>query len=659
LQFEPEEAQSTPVALGDDTQPTLSLTLLGPMRARDAHGADVLPRLRKARALLAVLALAAPSPVLRSRLIELLWSTRTLPKAQASVRATLHALSITLGPTARMLDVARRTIALDAAGLLVDARQLVSAATNTSDDSAASLGGLLSDLEGLEPAFDRWIIEQRHGLAHELRMAAELNIAHAGSPLEARAAAERLLAFDPAHEGAWRALIDACIRCGDRAAAIDAFERCRRTLLKRYRVEPSPETMALVSDLRPAPMLSGQTSPHVRAPYQGARIGSSGGRVRLGLAAVGGDRADNTDELSDALTNELMEALSRFRGLDCVRCTGIDADDDIEFLLTGFVRRHANRCRLSLRLTDHRAGGIVVWAERYDQEIGSASPSLAHVASSAVAQIEARLWLWRANHIGQGDTAGRTPAELVHVAAPMVHRLDRQGFMLAGRWLKQAVELDPDHASAYAWFVQWSIFYVGQGWATDAGVALQRAQYFAQKCVELDPEDARGLTLAGHALAFLDHRPDEALRLHERAIETNPNLPLSWCLSGLAESYVGNSADAIQHIHHSLALSPADPLDYFNENALCAAYTLNGDYEAAAAAGVRSIMLNPGFSSSRKSYLAAMGHLGRREAAAPSLRALLKLEPGFTVNQAVSRSPIATKEGLAIYAEGLRAAGLS
>jgi hypothetical protein len=49
---------------------------------------------------------------------------------------------------------------------------------------------------------------------------------------------------------------------------------------------------------------------------------------------------------------------------------------------------------------------------------------------------------------------------------------------------------------------------------------------------------------------------------------------------------------------------------------------------------------------------------GREDAAASSLATLLKLEPGFSVEEAVKRSPFATAGGRTLYAEGLLAAGL-
>jgi tetratricopeptide (TPR) repeat protein len=308
---------------------------------------------------------------------------------------------------------------------------------------------------------------------------------------------------------------------------------------------------------------------------------------------------------------------------------------------------------------DQHRGGEIIWAQRFDRTIIDLFALQDEVTSATVARIEPRLWLWEDLRNGTCDRRPSTARDLIRLAVPALYRLDRQDFMAAGDWLERAVELDPDDASALAWAAQWHLFCVGQGWALDPTVGMQRAQRLAERAIQLDPEDARGLTLAGHVRGFFNHRPDEALRLHERAITANPNLPLTSCLFGLAQSYVGEYTEAIRHIRYAQALSPDDPLDYFHEMALCLSQLLRGEYESASIAGRRAIDLNPHFSSSHKVYLSAIGHLRQENRGGASRAKLLELEPGFSVQQAIDRCPMAAPVARELYAEGLRAGGLS
>jgi tetratricopeptide (TPR) repeat protein len=97
---------------------------------------------------------------------------------------------------------------------------------------------------------------------------------------------------------------------------------------------------------------------------------------------------------------------------------------------------------------------------------------------------------------------------------------------------------------------------------------------------------------------------------------------------------------------------------FFFDMSLTTVHLLLGDYASAVEAGRRATELNPLFSSAHKSYLAALGLMNRPQEAARALARLLELEPGFSVEDAVLRSPFTQPRDLARYSEGLRLAGL-
>ena len=639
-------------------QRLLSVTMLGPLAVHDAGGNSVLPRVRKTRAVLAILALAAPHSVARANIIALLWSRRDPPQAQGSLRQAIHELRLALGSSANLLWIEGTQLALSHNDLQVDARQILLATPAQPDPLALWRGEMLSDLFGLDPAFDRWLGERRQDLWQRVRAIGEMILAEACEPKAATMAAERLLVIDPAHEGAWRTLIRCHIERGDRVAAIGTYERCRAALSAQCQVGPSTETTALVATLRAPPAMPAAVPRLYDAAAGGHRrpIGSS--RIRLGVAALRGNVASETAELAAGLTEELIVALSRFRWLGCIPCGADPTAHDVDFLLEGMVQRSGDKLRVLLRLLDMRSGGQVVWAERFDPEITDIFTLQDQLGGAAAARLEPRLWLWEGERSGAHGAQPRTAQDLLRLAVPALHRLDREGFLAAGRLLDQSVALDPENAAAHAWAAQWYVFCVGQRWAVDEAASMQRAHDLAERAIRLDPQDARALTLAGHVRGFIYHRPEEALRLHERAILANPNLPLSWCLSGLANTYNGDRAEAIRQFRHAQTLSPQDPLAYFFEMGLAGPYLLNGDFATSVQVGQRAIALNSGFSSTYKTHLAALGHLGHTRAAAETRATLLALEPGFTIEEALRRSPITEPAARALYADGLRLGGL-
>jgi DNA-binding SARP family transcriptional activator len=639
-------------------QPLLSVTMLGPLTACGADGNHLLPRVRKTRALLAILALAAPRPVSRAEIVALLWSRREPPQARGSLRQATHELRMALGPAGLLLRAEAAHLALSDNGLRVDARQILTATPAQPDALALWRGEMLAELVGLDPAFDRWLGEQLRELRQRVRTIGEAVLVAADGPDAVMIAAGWLLAIDAAHEGAWRALIRTYIACGDRAAAITAYERCCAALWVQCQVVPSAETTSLVAALRAQSTPTIELSQGHSAGFPVSRRGSASSRIRLGVATLRGGTAAGMAEIAAGLSEELIVALSRFRWLGCVPCAAWQTEPDVDYLLGGVVQRCDDRLRVLLRLTDRRAGGEVVWAERFDHDITDIFALQDRLAGSTAARLEPWLWLWEGERIDAGGPEPRTAQDLLRLAVPAVYRLDHRRFLAAGRLLEQSIALDPENASAHAWAAQWHVFAVGQGWVSAVATGIERARSLAQRAILLDPEDARGLTVAGHVRGFIDHRPEEALRLHERAIAANPNLPLSWCLSGLAHFYNGDHAEAIRQIDHARALSPRDPLAYFFEMGLAGPYFMDGDFATSVEVGERAIALNPGLSSSYKMHLAALGHLGHTAEAAETRATLLALEPGFTIEAALRRSPITALAARTLYAEGLRLGGL-
>ena len=88
------------------------------------------------------------------------------------------------------------------------------------------------------------------------------------------------------------------------------------------------------------------------------------------------------------------------------------------------------------------------------------------------------------------------------------------------------------------------------------------------------------------------------------------------------------------------------------------AYTFKGDYEKAVGVGRRAVKANPEFSNGYKPLIAALGHLGRREEAAPYVEKLLSLEPNFTVASFSKAYPFQRPCDRERYMQGLALAGV-
>ncbi|MEO3470781.1 BTAD domain-containing putative transcriptional regulator [Roseomonas sp. CAU 1739] len=635
------------------------ITMLGRMDVRAVTGEPLLPRSRKTRAVLAVLALEAPNLVSRQRLAELLWSKRGEEQARGSLRQALHELQDALGIDGRGLIVAtRETVALNDQAIWTDARALPALARHRVEALNLLQAELLSDLDDLDVAFDAWLSEQRRRFRDIALEAANSRLTSA-TTAEARAQeARRVLAIDPAQEPVWRIMIRAEAERGDRGAAFAAWEECRHIFAERFRSAPSPETAALAESLR------GEIAvPLPRSERRSTLLGARLGVLPFRTLGEGGDA-----EVSLGLAEEITSALARFRWLTLVDSASVAAVErqqspdgalDLDFTLSGTVQRAEGRVRVSLRLTDHRPPEKVVWSERFERDAGNLLKLQDEIAAQVVAQIDPAILLIEADRTASRQTLMTTAHDLLLRAIPAIYRgLDRQSYEHAGALLAEATRLEPDYGPAFAWHAYWHLLLVGQGWAPAGEDVLARAEELASRAVTLDKSDAQALTILGHVRAFLHHRVDEAVELHKRALELNPNLTMAWVFSSLALSYQGHHEEALRRWERYSKLAPHHPHAFFFDSARLVPLLMLKRHEEVDKAARQVTSMHADFTFPYKAWVSALGHLGRREEAAVIRDRLVAMEPDFNLAKARERIPLARAEDLAHYLAGLRKAGL-
>ena len=673
------------------------LRLIGQMEAWTLMSDSILPTGRKTRALLAILALSAPRPVLRGKLAEMLWSRRPEEQARASLRQEIHRLLDALGPVGnQILSINRDHLMLRPGTVWVDVEEVLRASPTKPAALVLLDGDLLEDLDGVDPAFDNWLAAERERLRDRARVLAEQMLRDQPDADLAIPAAQQLLSIDRAHEGAWRALMRAYNNRGERGMAIQAYERCRSVLADLLDAQPSEETLRLAAEIRATTPQSRQPSqagsptraelfrdPRLlnRAVLTEARAEPRaeqhpapplGGGVRVGvmppqLIGVGEAEA----HLSTAIADEITAALSRFRSMSLLSSsalarfaaqtrdeTAVRRAFNVDLLLDGTIQSAPGRVRISLRLLDLRAGSQIVWSRRFDRGSEDLLSLQDEIAGEVAAQLEPEIV--RIESHAASARAGLEPSasDLLLRALPMIGRLERPSFLQAGELLRQALALDADHATAHLWAAYWQLVLLTQGWAREPATTMAEAARLAERAVMLDPQDAKALTIAGHIRAVMQHRLSDAAALHDRALLLNPNLAMAWSLSAITYAYLGNLAEAERRVARYKQLSPMDPQAGAFDIALIIVSLLKQDYEAAAVAGREVSEMTAGCAAACPPYLAALGHLGRLPEAEAVRRRLLGLRPDFSIRQFIAASPFVRPQDLETFATGLRLAGL-
>jgi DNA-binding SARP family transcriptional activator/Flp pilus assembly protein TadD len=657
--------------------------VLGSMRATTYLGADILPRGKKARAILGYLSLTAGERASRARLAAMLWDRTPDVQARSSFRQALHELLFAMGPLAdELISADRETVKLNANLCWIDAAAMLAPETTSGSSSRSELsalcsGELLEELDGISASFDQWLLSERTRFTQQLSdlLEAELNdLARSKTDLKQQVSnVRRLIAFDPTHEGASRALMRALAKLGERAQALREYERCRKALRKALDVEPSPETRALADAIR---TFSGREAPQESAPAsirsfdEGSKARpapTSRRRLRVGILPFLATRARDDQNLAFSLSQEIAAGLARFRWFDVIapaslaRRTPSHLSEDLlkqkelDYVVDGALSGNGKRFQISVRLLDVTQFACPVWSDRFE------------LANDELHQLDERV---TARIVGRIDPVilfieGR-PRRRKHYGAtglllraiPLMYGMEREKYEQAGQLINRALKIDPDDAMILAWAAHWQVYHVGQGWSQNPGQSFAIAQRCAASAIRLDPENAEALGIYAHVCAFLDKDFDSALHYFERALRVNPNLAFVWALSALTYCYVGEPDIALERLERHRDLTPIEPYPALYDNPYAIAYLIKRDYEQAAVFGRRVTRARPEFVNGYKPLIAALGHLGRKEEARIYINKLLALEPSFTVERFGQVYPFKHASDRDHYMTGLRLAGV-
>ena len=229
----------------------LQISLLGPPRI-EVDGRPLQVDTRKAVALLAYLAVTG-RPARREALADLLWPESEPANARAALRRTLSTLNSGLG--GRWLSSAGDSVGLEDDGVELDVSRFRGLLADGRADEAVGLyrGDLLEGFALRDSAdFDHWQTAEGQSLRRELgtgleRVATEE--AEAGRLEPAIEHARRRLELDPLAESGHRLLMLLYAWAGERAAAIEQYRTCVRTLHRELGVAPLAETTELYEQI--------------------------------------------------------------------------------------------------------------------------------------------------------------------------------------------------------------------------------------------------------------------------------------------------------------------------------------------------------------------------------------------------------------------------
>lgn len=229
-------------------------------------------------------------------------------------------------------------------------------------------------------------------------------------------------------------------------------------------------------------------------------------------------------------------------------------DDCPAYVLEGSLRRAADRIRITARLVETRTGHSL-WADRYDREMEDVFAIQDEIAQSIASALRCMLTEEEKQAIEKVPTADVRAYDVFLRGRQAFHQFRRTGFQEAEGHFRQAIEMDPNYARAFAGVAYCHAFL--HEWWESSEANRKEADEASRKALELDPDLADAHAARGLALSILK-RYDEAQAAFDKAIYLDPDLFEAYYFNGRVCFTQGNLADAAQLYEKSSQVRPED-----------------------------------------------------------------------------------------------------
>ena len=369
----------------------------------------------------------------------------------------------------------------------------------------------------------------------------------------------------------------------------------------------------------------------------------------------------------DGLVEDIITTLSKLDGLRIIarnssfvyKGRSVDVREaarqlGVRYVLEGSVRRSGARIRVTAQLID-AADGSHLWAERYDRAVDDIFAIQDEITLALATEMQVKLtdgeqarmrYTTTSNveawtHWARGMSFFRQPPSRDNREATQAH------------WEK-ALALDPNSAPLNAMLGFTHCLDARFGWKDSFEIAKAKARRYAERALEIDPDNADAHITSGLVL-LMEGRHDEAVADARKAVRLAPGSADVAQLAGFIVLPSGYAEEAIALCEKAMTLSPNFPSVYLGT--LGDAYRQAGRTDEAIAAFEAYNARNPGFGLT--DVVIAYQEKSQPEEAKRTAARLIAARPEFTI-AGWRKTQFIRRDAARVEADAaaLRAAGL-
>jgi DNA-binding SARP family transcriptional activator len=592
------------------TSGDLQIRLLGQLSVSRNDAPLRLPSSRKVRALMAYLAIG--NDAARSSLCDLLWEVPNDPRGElrwclSKIRGVLDE------PGKSRVEASNDRIALNTSDCFVDAIAIEQALKPGIEQLSVEQLRKVCDLfageflEGLQidgsPRFSSWLLAQRHRFkANQLAVVEKLcGLLQRGSD-EHCLRLQTWLQLAPFDRRAHEALMLALVELGrvpdaeaHLASAIRQFEaeglnwlplrESWRAMRAKHVSAPQVESVDVAPKLSSTPATAA-----ARAPEQAS---ASARRVSVAVMPFVDKAQAQRGGMADGLAEDIITRLAKLRAFFVIARGSVFALGErnigpqeagrilnVDYVISGVVNKEPQRIAVAVELVDTRNGRIQ-WADDFECGPEAACAALHSIGDRIVAAVAEEIETSERNRAVLKPSDSLDAWEAYHRGLWHMYRFSGEDNGHAERFFRNAVELDPTFARAYAGlsFAHFQNAFLHRLNERPAQVDL--AFKIAGQSLMADDRDPAAHWAMGRAL-WLRRQHDESLRELTRSVELSPNFSLGHYMLGFVHSQSGDPRAAIDAADFSRSLSPFDPMQFAMLATNAIAHVRLGNYEEAA-----------------------------------------------------------------------------
>ena len=383
--------------------------------------------------------------------------------------------------------------------------------------------------------------------------------------------------------------------------------RLREKLRKYYETEGREDPLHIEFP-------TGSYAPVVQTRDSVAASGTAGVAVENAIAVLPFANLSSEQEneyFSDGLTEELINALTKVDGLRVVAWSTafqlkgkardirrIGEQLRVRAVLEGSVRRTFDRLRITAQLLDTKDGHYL-WSETYERPIKDVFAIEDEISSAIVGALRIKLTGPAGRSLITRYTENLQAYHLYFKGRFYWNKRTEEDFYKALGYFEQAIQIDPNHAPAYAGMADCYIM-LGEHGSVPALSIMRKARASASRALEIDPRLAEAHVSLGTVAALYEWNWQEAEGHFRRALELNPSYATAHHWYGYdylaPQGRLDEAIAELERAHH------LDPLSLIIMTCLGTLHDMARQYKRACECYGKVFDIDPGFV---RAYLSA------------------------------------------------------